>query len=1051
MPEFPTKVLVTHKPPRQLTGFVVVPLLTLAPSFYTGQAAFAGDCTGSPISVCSGAASGADVPQAIDMASPISVTTQPGFGLSVNVVENGIDLRGEGGVSFVDDNQSNISTAGMFGLYVRNDTSGDLNITSTGSITGESLMGEGIRGDNYGANMLITANDTQGEGNGIGANGYGSGSVRVVSTGTATGLNNAGIYANLISGSDLTIEANNTQGRVHGIVAMTGAGALTVTSTGLATATNGDGITLYSQAGDITLTAADTNGGDGNGIYVHNVGTGAVRISSIGTATGSRSGIWVASSGAGDASITAKNTDGGLYGIFFRGTDAGNVSINSTASSRGAAMDGIYAGTGGLGSALNITVNDAQGGRNGVHAVIGSGTGPAGNTTAIKVLGHVAGGSGAAIATKSSSGDMSIVDLNPNATIESASGIAISNNGGDSHVIVREGAVVNGAIELGAGSDTVDLLAGFSGITVLDGGGGGVDTLNVSNAVGATRAGSDIRNWSVFNLGNSDLTLTDTGLTVGASSDVTTGVFLRNGSTLALQQNDFVLNGNLSLDADTAMFASTLGVGATTISGTVTNAGTITLGSGGAGSVLTIDGNYVGKDGVIALNTVLGNDASVTDKVVVKGDTAGASVLKVSNAGGAGAATTEGIVLVSVDGASNGAFSLSGDYQFNGKPAVVAGAYAYQLHKGNASGTETNNWYLRSELTDGSATAPDSTPAPKPLYQPGVSAYEAYPQALLTLNGVSTLQQRVGNRYWSGAGGGQGSDGSARADASQKGGFYTDGTGAWGRVEGGNRRVEPGTSTSGTDFTQNRTKMQAGWDALLSRRETGALVGGGYLQYVHGNTVTRSVHGDGDIATDGYGLGGTVTWYGNEGHYVDGQAQVMWFTSDLNSRAAGRSLVKGNDGTGYTLSVESGKRIALSPEWSLTPQAQLVYSGVHFDRFDDAFGATVRASRGASLQSRLGVTLDRETRGGENGMNRSHVYGIANLYYEFLDGSQVNVAGTTFNSRPDRLWAGVGAGVSYNWGKDTYSLYAEGMVNTSLAQVGSNHSLSGNMGFRMRW
>lgn len=84
-------------------------------------------------------------------------------------------------------------------------------------------------------------------------------------------------------------------------------------------------------------------------------------------------------------------------------------------------------------------------------------------------------------------------------------------------------------------------------------------------------------------------------------------------------------------------------------------------------------------------------------------------------------------------------------------------------------------------------------------------------------------------------------------------------------------------------------------------------------------------------------------------------------------------------------------------------------------------------------------------------MNRSHVYGIANLYYEFLDGSQVNVAGTKFNSRPDRLWAGVGAGVSCNWGKDKYSLYAEGMVSTSLAQVGSNRSLSGNMGFRMRW
>lgn len=1199
MPGFPLKRLASQKLPRKFKGFVAVPLLNLASTAYVGQTAFAGDCTVGTTSVCSGPAAVTDVPQAIDSPTPISVTTQSGFGLSVSVADNGIDLRGQGGVSFIDRHQSNITTAGMFGIYVSNDAGGDLNITATGSVTAASMMGEGIRGDSYGANMLITANDTQGEGNGIGANGYGSGSVHVVSTGNATGLNSAGIYANMVAGTDLTIDALRTQGYANGIVAMTGTGALTVTSTGLATASNGTGIALYGRSGNLTLTASDTHGGDGNGIYADYSGTGTVRISSSGMATGSidgigvqinggtdttvsakntvglsgagiivnnnagtgavqvsstgtangasdgiavtnatgtsttvrsadslgasnmgilvdhsgsgpvqidstgtatggysgiaaytyssvdttinavdtqgefgiavssrggavsvrstgtatgttSSGISVANAGAGDVSVTGTKTNGGLYGIYLLTTATGDVSITSTDSSAGVGMDGVYAETRGLGSAVNISVNDAQGGRSGVFVVNGSGASPATNTTNVVVLGHATGGTGAAISTASNSGGTSTVDVRSNALVESASGIAISNNGGDSHVIVRNGAVVNGAINLGAGNDTVDLLAGFSGITALDGGGGGVDTLNVSNAPGAVRAGKDIRNWSVLNLTSSDLTMTDAQLSVGTPSDWTTGVFVRDRSTLTLQQSGFVLNGNLSLEAGSALFGPITGSGSSTITGTVTNAGTITLAGANPGNVLTVGADYVGNAGVIALNTVLGNDASITDKLVINGGTEGTSVLKVKNAGGAGAATNEGIMLVSVGGTSNGVFSLASDYQLNGKPTVVAGAYAYQLYQGNASGTDSKNWYLRSEWTGAEPTAPVVKPAP-PLYQPGVSTYEAYPQALLALNGVSTLQRRVGNRYWSGASGRQGAIAGPRAGGPQNDGTHIDGTGAWARFEGGNRRVEPSTSTSGTGFTLNYTKVQAGSDFLLSRRETGALVGGGYFQYVHGNTSTRSVYGNGDIATDGYGFGSTATWYGNGGFYVDGQAQVMWFSSDLNSRLAGRSLVKDNDGTGFAVSVESGKRIALNAEWSLTPQAQLTYSGVRFDRFDDAFGATVRSSRGVSLQSRVGVTLDRETRAGKDGMDRSHVYGVANLYYEFLDGSTVDVSGSAFRSRPDRLWGGIGAGASYNWGKDKYSFYAEGLLNTSLAHMGSNRSLAGTVGLRMRW
>lgn len=1089
-----------------LSGIGIVRLLVSGAMLCMGQSALAGNCTTGAISVCSGPASSSDVTQSISNSGPISVTTQPGFGLSVTGAADGIAVSGQGGVSFIDNNHSTISSGGMFGIYASNDISGDLSITSTGSVTSLTDAGDGIRGDNYGANMLISAHDTQGENNGIAANAYGTGSIHVVSTGSAVGGGTDGIYAYAISGTDMTIDAANTQGVIQGIYAHGGSGALTITSAGLATGTNGDGIRADGFGTDVSVTAADTRGVGGAGIVVTNSGTGAIRVNSTGTASGasagiiaynysgtgttinavdtngaygigvlsyvgpvtvvstgtatgtSASGISVSNFGAGDVSISAKDTRGGLYGIYFLDTGAGDVDIDSSGAAAGGAMDGIYAETGSSGSALDVTVNGAQGGRNGVYTVNGSAAGTVGNTATIDVTGRILGGSGYGIATESSAGVLTAINVGANAVVGATSGNAISNNEGDSHVLVSPGAVVNGAISLGLGNDTLDLPAGLSGITTLDGGGGGIDTLNLSDAADATHAGSDIRNWSAINIDNSYLTLTGGSLAVGVPGDLTTGVFLHDGSTLDGRLDNFVLDGNLSLDSGTTFLASANGTGTNTVTGTVTNAGHISLAGQGAGDILTVGSDYVGKGGVIAIDTVLGNDASATDKVAIKGNTAGTSVVKVANAGGKGAATAEGIELISVGGASNGVFSLSGDYQFGGKPAVVAGAYAYQLYKGNRSGTETKNWYLRSELQDASPGAPGVEPNPtasKPLYQPGVPTYEAYPQALLALNGVSTLQQRVGNRFWSGAGQGEttGNTGVAKSFQGLPGnaGTYTDGNGAWGRIEMGNSRDDPHASTSGTDFSLNFRKVQVGVDAVLTRRERGALIAGGYFQYVHGDTVTHSVYGDGDIATDGYGLGGTLTWYGNNGYYVDGQAQIIRFNSDLSSRLANRSLVKGNQATGYTLSVESGKRIPISPQWSLTPQAQLSYSGVDFGDFNDPFGARVDSNKGASLQGRLGVTLDHETRGGKDSMNRAHVYGIANLYYEFLDGSQVNVSGENFNSKTDRLWGGLGAGVSYNWSKDKYSLYAEGLVNTSLEKIGSSRSLQGNIGFRMKW
>ncbi|NKC49829.1 autotransporter outer membrane beta-barrel domain-containing protein [Ochrobactrum anthropi ATCC 49188] len=317
------------------------------------------------------------------------------------------------------------------------------------------------------------------------------------------------------------------------------------------------------------------------------------------------------------------------------------------------------------------------------------------------------------------------------------------------------------------------------------------------------------------------------------------------------------------------------------------------------------------------------------------------------------------------------------------------------------------------------------------------------------------MQQRVGNRFWASNGNrviAQGADpvGTPYA-APEEAGVAIEGNGVWGRIEGAHNSIEPRFSTSSTEYDQNIFKLQAGLDGMLAEIESGKLIGGVTVHYAHGKTKTKSVHGDGEISTDGYGFGGTLTWYGENGFYLDGQAQLTWYRSDLNSTLANSTLVDGNDGFGYALSIEGGKRIAIDQAWSLTPQAQLFYSSVDFDDFADTFGSQVSLDRGDSLQGRLGLTLDHESswQNANGKLDRAHVYGIANLYYEFLEGTKVDVAGTSFASRNDRLWGGLGIGGSYNWNDDKYSIYGEGLVNTSLNNFGDSYSLKGQAGFEL--
>ncbi|TXR49558.1 autotransporter outer membrane beta-barrel domain-containing protein [Phyllobacterium endophyticum] len=464
-----------------------------------------------------------------------------------------------------------------------------------------------------------------------------------------------------------------------------------------------------------------------------------------------------------------------------------------------------------------------------------------------------------------------------------------------------------------------------------------------------------------------------------------------------------------------------------------------TVAPGNSIGILTVAGDYAGSGGTLEIETVLGGDASPTDRLVVTGNTAGTTRVRVINLDGGGAQTQNGIEIVDVGGASNGSFSLAGDYVFDGEQAVVGGAYAYRLYKNGISTPNDGDWYLRSTYL-----SPDN-PAPQPLYAPGLPLYEAYAGVLQSFNELGTLQQRVGNRSWG--------EGATPQGADVPGQGPVDGKAIWARIQAAHSQLDPDVSTTAADYDVSTWRLQAGLDGLLHEDRAGMLIGGLTVHYGTVSADVSSLFGNGSIDATGYGFGGTLTWYGNNGLYVDAQAEATWYDSDIRSATLGSTLANGNDGFGYALSIEAGQKIALDGNWSLTPQAQLAYSAVDFDNFTDPYGAGVALGNSDILIGRLGLSVDYESQwaNAAGQASRSHVYGIANLYYDFLDGSDVNVSGVSLVSQNQALWGGLGLGGSISWADSRYTLYGEAIARGSFEDMSDNNAISAKVGFSVNW
>ncbi len=261
------------------------------------------------------------------------------------------------------------------------------------------------------------------------------------------------------------------------------------------------------------------------------------------------------------------------------------------------------------------------------------------------------------------------------------------------------GGVVHDLIDMGDGDDSARLVnlneSHLGAVPRLDGG-SGTDALAMDNV--KTTAVARYTGWERITLAD-DSQMTFDGTLVLGDAGTSTGV--------------------LDIDASSALFANGAnGVRAFTAGAlaSVINAGRIDMSSNdAAGDVFTVNGDYTGSGGGLYLNTVLGDDRSASDRLVIAGGSAGGTTgIGVINAGGGGAATlADGILLVQ---AVNGATTAADAFALFSP--VAAGAYEYFLFKGGVSGGTANNWYLRSTLVASVDPAPAPPPTTTPLPEP---------------------------------------------------------------------------------------------------------------------------------------------------------------------------------------------------------------------------------------------------------------------------------------------------------------------------------------------
>ncbi|MFJ4142560.1 autotransporter outer membrane beta-barrel domain-containing protein [Pseudomonas sp. NPDC089734] len=565
-------------------------------------------------------------------------------------------------------------------------------------------------------------------------------------------------------------------------------------------------------------------------------------------------------------------------------------------------------------------------------------------------------------------------------------GGVVSISGGDDSVTVI-GGEIRGGIRTSFGSDTFTWLNGgyVRGSVLME---GDNDTATLANLDESYLGANPLLSGGP---GIDQLTFDATTSSAPARYVQWERVNLINGAQLNLA-GTFTLGdslsetGTLNVDASSSLtsVSGSIVPFASARLATLENAGILDLGTDGSSTrdTLTVQGNYTGQNGQLLLQSELGADDSPSDKLVVsRGLISGTTQITVNNQGGVGALTLQnGIEVVqAADGASSdpSAFSL--------KNSLAVGAYQYYLFKGGVTAGSENSWFLRSSVIsvpleatppasepvppEPPAPAPPETPqptppaaqpasaqptpapgtpplpapvrgaAPVPLYRLEVPNYAVLPPAIVVMAraALGTFHERQGDQRL----------------LNETGPVPA----GWARLFGHDfRQGWSGTVSPAVDASLEGYQIGHDLVALQDRNQrVGLFVAHTRLDgHVKGFAEGFKDRRTGKLNLKGDSLGLYWTLIDPAGWYVD--AVAMGTRLDGYSRSD-RGVRLDTEGHALSLSIETGYPVALTPDWVVEPQAQIIHQRLDLDSQNDGISHVAFDSQPYTT-ARLGGRLE---------------------------------------------------------------------------------------------
>lgn len=554
-------------------------------------------------------------------------------------------------------------------------------------------------------------------------------------------------------------------------------------------------------------------------------------------------------------------------------------------------------------------------------------------------------------------------------------------------------------------------------------------------------------------LGTIKLTKATFNLEKGTSLETPEGTTSLSGGRLTLSDT------GISLSGTTSVFEK----------GTFTNGGIITLANQSYADRLTIEGNYVGKDGVLEVNTKWNTPGdysganSESDLLTITGDASGNTTVKAIKTDG-----TEDVIDGSIGELTDRykrsvpVIKVLGDDKGTANGEInstdATKPYAYNTRStftGTAKTTGAGELQLVSHKDDNGVTEyfwTLTTPnKDKTIITPSVPAYTLVPRQNLELGYtmLDTLHQRRGENQtlsWD-------KQGSYWQDVEKQ---------SWGRVIGKHLKLDGkerfGLKTNmygfqvGHDFD---VKTKQDDEGKLTRRFTGLYFGAlrshskFYDEYRAKNGVVIADKLTSRVKTTALNLGVTDTRYNENGTYIDWVGQLSWLNNRYSS-VDGTSAK--NHGWGAALSVETGRPYALGKDktnngdsWILEPQAQLIAQYLRLGDFND--GTRAVSQKGYGLRGRVGFRLAYNK---PNDKQRSRTYYfIGNIWHDFKATGNALIGRDKLTEKFDRTWWELGLGSQFSLSENTY-LYADARYEKSF-NSNRHKGYQGTVGVKYSW